>query len=647
MTATTGPAPKADTDRVSAALRELLDGRWADVRAETRARLDTPEALPPIGLPIGQHRDHVARQMQRLADSAYPARGFDEAYGGRGDDHGGSVTAFETLGFADLSLLVKAGVQWGLFAGAIQQLGTERHHERYLRRAIDYELPGCFAMTEKGHGSDVQSLRTTATFDPDTDELVIDTPDEAARKDYIGGAARDARVAVVFAQLESLGERHGVHAVMVGLRDEDGSLLPGVSAGDNGHKGGLHGVDNGWLRFDGVRVPRDALLDRFGGLERDGSYASPIEQDSKRFFIMLGALVKGRTSIAGAAVSAAKLALTIAVRYGERRRQFKDPDSGQEIQLLDYLAHQRRLLPRLARTYAFAFCQQELVERLHEVLTGPDDAAGRREVETWAAGVKALGTWHALDTIQTCREACGGIGYMAVNRLVGMHADVDVFTTFEGDNTVLLQLVGKSLLTGYAEEFEALDVPGTIAFVADNVLATIIEQARTRPLLQVIRDVLPTVDPDADVLDRGWQRAVFARRADHVLSSLAQRLKAGMGAEGADPFDVFNHCQDHVLAAARAHVESIIFESLCRAEERCEDPDAGPVLRRLVDLYALSQLEADRAWFLEHGELSGSTSKSLHGVVNDLCSELSDHARALVDAFAIPQALLPPIAKAS
>ncbi len=131
------------------------------------------------------------------------------------------------LAFGDLSLLVKAGVQWGLFGGAILHLGTERHHDAYLADTVNAELLGCFAMTETGHGSDVANVRTTATYDPDTDEFVINTPDDDARKEYIGNAARDGHVAVVFAQLITSGEDQGVHAFVVPIRDGDGATPAG------------------------------------------------------------------------------------------------------------------------------------------------------------------------------------------------------------------------------------------------------------------------------------------------------------------------------------------------------------------------------------------------------------------------------------
>ena len=70
------------------------------------------------------------------------------------------MAAFETLAFHDISLVIKLGVQFGLFAGSIQRLGTEYHHQKYLPDAASATLMGCFAMTEIGHGSNVQGLET-------------------------------------------------------------------------------------------------------------------------------------------------------------------------------------------------------------------------------------------------------------------------------------------------------------------------------------------------------------------------------------------------------------------------------------------------------------------------------------------------------
>jgi acyl-CoA oxidase len=393
-----------------------------------------------------------------------------------------------------------------------------------------------------------------------------------------------------------------------------------------------------------VRVPRDNLLNRYGDVARDGTYSTPIENRTKRFFTMLGTLVQGRISVAGGAGSATKTALTIAVRYGEKRRQFAGPD-GTEIRLLDYLAHQRRLLPALAKTYALHFAQLELVAGLHETTPDldaplsetPSEHPDRRELETRAAGIKAIGTWHATSTIQACREACGGAGYLAENRLPGLKADTDVFTTFEGDNTVLLQLVAKELLTGYRDHFGELDAVGTALFVADQAVETIGERVGVRRLLQHLRDAAPGHD-ESSALDRDWQLDLVEWRAKHLLETLARRLRRA--ADTDDPFPIFNAAQDHLLTAARAHVDAVLLAAFVNAIDGLPEGPARALLAAVCDLFALSTIEGERAWFQEHGRLTATRAKAVVAGVNELCARLRPHARTLVDAFGIPDAAL-------
>ncbi|MEV6911323.1 acyl-CoA dehydrogenase [Amycolatopsis sp. NPDC051071] len=619
---TPGLPAKIDPD----ALTTVLDGRWAGLRRAVRAQMAAESFKDPVDLDVEAHRAQVLEWLRKLAETDRPGLGFDPAYGG-GGDVGGALTSFEMLGFGDLSLMVKAGVQWGLFGGAVQLLGTERHHERYLREIQDLDLLGCFAMTEHGHGSDVQHLRTTATYDPATREFVVHTPDRGAMKEYIGNAARDGELAVVFAQLITGGESRGVHAFLVPIRGEN---VSGVEIEDCGRKAGLNGVDNGRLTFTQVRVPREALLNRFGDVAEDGTYTSPIESDGRRFFTMLGTLIRGRVSVAGSAGSATKRALALAARYGELRRQFARPE-GEEVVILDYRAHQRKLLPALATSYALHFAQEGLVGKLHDIAADAPEEE-QRELESRAAGIKAVTTWHATATIQTAREACGGSGYLSENLLAGLKADTDVFTTFEGDNTVLLQLVAKSLLTSYKDHFEDMSPLATARFVAEQLVEAVIERTSARKVVERLTEA-----DDGDVLySREWHLKLFEDREEHVLGGVAQRLRKA----ASDPFGVFNEAQDHVLRAGRVHVDRVVLAAFVDAIERCADPDARELLERVCDLYALANIEADRGWFLEHGRLTSGRSKAVTAAVNALCADLRPHARTLVDAFAIPEQYL-------
>jgi acyl-CoA oxidase len=625
------------------ALTTLLDGKYAEVRSLVRKSLAAYASVLEDAETLSRDdfRDRVRDLVVEMAATGQTGMGFPTEYGGAGDI-GASVAAFETLAFGDLSVLVKVGVQFGLFGGAILQLGTEQHHDTCLRALITGRLMGCFAMTETGHGSNVQALGTVATYDPATKEFVINTPDDASRKDYIGNAARHAELAVVFAQLEIGGRSEGVHAFVVPIRRR-GKPARGVRIEDCGTKLGLNGVDNGRLWFDHARVPRTALLNKFADVTPAGVYESSIENPNRRFFTMLGTLVQGRVSVGGAGISAAKVALTIATRYAVRRRQFNATSEKHEELLLDYGMHQRRLLPLVARTYALHFAQEVVAGQLHEVFSGiTDDERTRRALESRAAGTKALGTWHATRAIQECREACGGAGYLSVNRFDALKADSDVFTTFEGDNHVLLQLVAKGLLTDYADEFEDMDQFGMVRFVAGLAVDTVIERTNAHKLLERLKDVLPggdEWDQEAGLLDPDYQLAMLRFREEHVIGGVARRLKRGIDND-MEPGEVFSLVQDHVIAAARAHAERLVLEAIVEKHREMPDGDNKVAIGLMSDLFALSTIEQDRAWFMEHGRLTGSRSKAISREVSDLCRKVRPIAVDLVDAWGVPEEML-------
>ncbi len=633
----------------SAVLADLLDGEYAPLRARVKDFLverasflrDAEEWTP------AQYREEVRDVIVAAADTGLTASGFPAAYGGA-DDVGANVAAFETIALGDLSVLVKFGVQFGLFGGAIHQLGTQRHHDAHLADIAQAKLLGSFAMTETGHGSNVQALGTTATYDADTGEFVIHTPDDSARKDYIGNAACHAHAAAVFAQLIVAGENHGVHALYVPLRGDDGRLLPGVRIEDCGKKLGLLGVDNGRIWFDQVRVPRENLLNRYADVTEDGVYSSPIESPDRRFFTMLGTLIQGRVCVGGAGISASKVALTIATRYAARRRQFGAPGEP-EMLLLSYGEHQRRLLPLIARTYALTFAQARLARDFRSIFSeghggdGGDEERRRRALESRAAATKALGTWHATHAIQECREACGGVGYLSVNRFAALKADTDVFTTFEGDNTILMQLVAKGRLTELRQEFGSLDYAGMARYVGQQVVETVIEKAYMRQLIERVRDAVPgggDGDSDGGLLDPDYHLAMLRWREEHMTAGVARRLKGGID-KGGDPAEVFSRCQHHLLQAARAHAERLVLEAFLTAIEQLPEGPERALVESVEQLHALAEIERDRAWWMEHGRLSTERSKAITRAVDTLCRDLGEHAVTLVDAFGVPEELLP------
>ena len=621
--------PHIDAELVT----RMLLGTWADTRREAREMIKDPAFWQINGLSMQEHRERVLSQLHLLVDAGGSRRAFPKKYGGL-EDNGANLAGFEELVLADPSLQIKSGVQWGLFGSAIYQLGTEKHHDKWLPGVISLDLPGAFAMTETGHGSDVSAIGTTATYDPETEEFVIHTPFRGAWKDYLGNAALHGKAATVFAQLITGGVNYGVHCFFVPIRDDEGNFLPGVGGEDDGVKGGLNGIDNGRLHFDQVRIPRENLLNRYGDVAPDGTYSSPIDSPGRRFFTMLGALVQGRVSLDGASTWASALALTIAVTYGNQRRQFDNGAGTPEVTLLDYGKHQRRLLPRLAQVYAQAFAHDELLQMFDGVFSGRTDTPDEREdLETLAAALKALSTWNALDTIQEAREACGGQGFLAENRLTALRADLDIYVTFEGDNNVLLQLVGKRLLSDYAKQFKGKDAASLARFAVGQTAGNVVHGAGLRQFGQVVTDFGSTARAVERGLRGDQQHELLGDRVQQMVSDIAGRLRPASKMSKTDAAALFNENQAELIEAGRAHGELLQWEAFTDAVNRIEDADTKQVLTWLRDLFGLTLIEKHLSWYLINGRLSNQRAAAVTRYIDRLLRRLRPHAQELVDAF--------------
>jgi acyl-CoA oxidase len=465
VTGTQGTHYHFDVDQ----LAKLLDGSNEAIIRKVKTILTDPEFKRIDTGDLSVIREKVLLWCRHLASQGFGAMAYPKEYGG-GGDMAAYFSIMETLSYHDLSLVVKFGVQFGLFGMSVYFLGTEKHHKKYLRQIGSLELPGCFAMTETGHGSNVKGIETTATYDHATKTFTIHTPNENARKEYIGNAACHGQMATTFAKLIVDGKDYGVSAFLVPLRDSSGKTMKGVTIKDCGRKMGLNGVDNGVIYFDQVTIPKENMLDKFASVSEQGKFESPISSDNRRFFTMLGTLVGGRIGIPRSGLAAAKTGLTIAIRYGDQRKQF-GPEGGGEIPILNYQTHQKRLMPLLANAYALHFSLQYLTNRF---LTRTEE--DMQEIEALAAGLKSFATWNTTQTLQECRECCGGKGYLSENRIDDLKNDTEIFTTFEGDNTVLMQLVAKSRLTEFRQEFGNMNVFGILNYVASQAKTSIQEK---------------------------------------------------------------------------------------------------------------------------------------------------------------------------
>jgi acyl-CoA oxidase len=353
---------------------------------------------------------------------------------------------------------------------------------------------------------------------------------------------------------------------------------------------------------------------------------------------MLGTLVQGRVSLDGAATIGAEMGLAIAIRYASQRRQFNAASETDEEVILDYQRHQRRLIPRLATTYAQIFAHDTLLKKFDDVFSGRTDTDDdRQDLETLAAALKPLSTWHALDTLQEAREACGGAGFMAENRLVGLRADLDVYVTFEGDNNVLLQLVAKRLLTDYSKKFAKADAGAMARYVVTQAADRAYHGSGLRSLAQTVADFGSTARSVGQLRDANVQRELLTDRVETMIAEVATKLRHASKLPKRESANLFNSQQNELIEAARAHGELLQWEAFTEALEHIEEPGNKQVLTWLHDLFALSLVERHLAWYLIHGRLSPQRAQAVTAYIDRLIARLRPHAVDLVDAFGYGQ----------
>ena len=603
-------------------ITELLDGKEAQIIKKVKSIISKPEFAYETSTDINVYRQTVYNWCKILAKENLGNMAYPKQYGG-GENIADYFAIMETLSYHDLSLVIKFGVQFGLWGMSVQSLGTEKHYEKYLKDIGSLKLPGCFAMTETHHGSNVKGLETTATYNHNDQTFTIHTPNKNAQKEYIGNAAVHGQMATVFAKLVIDDHDYGVNAFVVPLRDSNGNTLKGVTIGDCGHKMGLNGVDNGTISFDQVVIPKENMLDRFASVNDKGEFESPIPSDNRRFFTMLGTLVGGRIGIPRSALAAAKSGLAITIRYSDQRRQF-GPEGGSEVPILNYRMHQRRLLPHLAKTYAVHFALQYLTNRFLN-----RTESEMQEIEALAAGMKSYSTWSTRDILQECREACGGKGYLSENRIDALKNDTEIYTTFEGDNTVLMQLVAKNRLSEFRKSFGEMGSLGIINYVYENAKTALAE-----------KNPIATRKTDEEhLLDGEFHLQAFIHREKTILASAAKRIKKLVDS-GLEPYDAFNVVQHQMIDVAQAYLERVVLEQFQTVIKGVEDENSKAILTKLYQLYALSQIEKNKAWYLEDGYMEAVKTKAIRKIVNQLCWDIRPDAVALVNAFDIPESCL-------
>ncbi|MFT4970078.1 MAG: acyl-CoA oxidase [Chitinophagales bacterium] len=589
-----------------AKMQNLLEHDNHETRAQLRDLFKDPLFIPRYNIPLAEERELALNRLQKICDHQMisvldfknnPRRIF---------------SVHEAVGMMDGSVATKMTVQFNLFGGTILKLGTQPHHDLLLKDIDSLESVGCFGLTELAYGNNAVEMKTTATYDADSKEFIVHTPEVSARKYWITNGAIHAHYVVVFAQLMNKNVNEGIHGFLVPIRDKNRKVLPGVTVWDMGYKIGVNGVDNASIGFDQVRIPREYMLDASSSITPEGDFKSAVKSKRGRFLSLADQLLSGRLCIASMTLGSAKICLDTSIRYASSRLAV-GPGGKSDTPIMNYQLQQRALLPLLAQTYIHNIALNLAKDKYStEVKTKEEEL----EVLLLCCAMKTQISWHSENTATTCRERCGGQGFLAANRLgegiVGGHAGI----TAEGDNRVLMQKIAKELLgkadkKAIAKEMLTSHLPTIIQHLVKGLIARKLTNHKYVYRLLEVRETI-------------------------LLTELALKLNSGKK-KGESLYETWMYEEsDLIQGLAQAYAERVIFESGMAKLNDC-DEQLKPMLSKLLSLSAIDWIEKDLGWFVSNGVLSPNMGKRIPEYARDLCKELGPHAIQLIDAFGIPE----------
>lgn len=501
-----------------------------------------------------------------------------------------------------------------VFIRSISALGTDEQIAKWLPLAHDYKIIGTYAQTELGHGTYLRGLETTATFDPTTQEFIIDTPQITATKWWPGDLGKTCTHAVVLAQLYSNGKKYGMHPFIVQVRSlKDHSPLPGITVGDIGPKMSFEHIDNGFLMMRNIRIPKENMLSRYSQVLPDGSYVKS-GSDKINYFTMIAVRVN---MLRGEVLMALMKACTISVRYSAVRRQSELKPGGREPKILDYQTQQQKLLPLVATCYSINFAAQYVDTFYNDVYSEirKENFNSLPELHALAAGMKAFATEICSNGVEVCRKACGGHGYSLYSGIPSLYTKVTASCTYEGENTVLHLQAARFLIKCFAGAQSGRPLPTSTAYLSS-------------PAADGCQARIPV-----DFLNPEVYLKAYENRAYRLIASAANKMQ-NLVQSGVEQYLAWNSTSVELVKASVAHTHFLTVKIFISALNSLSDqPAIRAVLKRLCDLYALHGIFTSAGDFLQHGYLSGKQLDMATTAYLGLLAELRKDAILLVDAF--------------
>lgn len=506
----------------------------------------------------------------------------------------------------------------GMFVPTIMNQTDAEQQAEWLPKAMSMAIIGTYAQTELGHGTFIRGLETTATYDPDTEEFILNSPTLTSYKWWPGGLAQTVNHCVVVAQLYIKGECYGVHPFIVQIRDMETHMpLPGIKVGEIGPKLGFQTANNGFLGFDKFRIPRRNMLMKNAQVLKDGTYVK-----SKNEKLTYGTMVFVRVLLLTDLAYELSMAATIAVRYSAVRHQSQIKAGQPEAQIIDYVTQQHKLFIGVVTCHAFRVTGHWLWRTYSKVIRDLNKGNMDQlpELHALACCLKAVCSRDATARVEEFRWSCGGHGYMTSSNLPVINGIITATTTYEGEYTVLMLQTARFLVKAWK-----LAIAGTAMTPTISYLVKFLKNDRMRWL-----------NTSAGIIN-GFQ-AIATGKTKTACESLQKYEKTGLDYE-----EAWNQASVQLVNASEAHCRAILCEISWTELERLSktvSPNLGKVLMQMAEMYLIYWALEKRGDLFMYSTISNEDINKLQSRYEELLALLRPNAVGLVDAFDIRDEIL-------
>lgn len=538
------------------------------------------------------------------------------------------------------------GLNLLMFRKAIELQGTSEQQKYWLPLIDGAKVNGAYAQTEIGHGTFVRGIETTATFDHDTDEFILHSPSLTSTKYWPGGIGLSCSHAIVVARL-MIGKPpvdHGIHMFLVQVRSiEDFNPVNGVELGDQGMKMAYNGTCNGYARFHNLRIPRNSLLSAHAQVTRTGSFIRGDIGHTRLLKNTYSTMLYHRGLIPRCVSFALAQSVTITARYSVVRLQghgiFAD-ESQEEKAILKYKSQNYRLLTLISQAYAILFASKRFdhqYDALQQDQSTRDDTSERLPfIHALVSGLKAWSSTVACAGVEEARQMCGGYGYVVLSGLPEILCVVSASLTFEGENYVLWQQLGKYLFG----QLQAFNTENPTAPEMKGFLTGIEKYLRDENFDVEFKDARGDQLQDASTL-----LSIFLHRSRRLLATAYRQFERYV--QQSHPENGWNKAMMPIISAGRAFIEYLVLQYYKDKIDAIStaEPNLLPVLTRLYSLFALTTIinptsQFTSASFTEDGTLSLSQIHEMGAQIDEILTALLPDVISLTDAWDFTDASL-------